>query len=512
VIKNYKKMLVARKPLEIFIDNKILEYQKKFDALTDIGDANALCDLITSAKSELNNYMGLSKASLLYSIGTAICEFQRLTNLSEEKHLEEQFYYYRLCEGELEQLLESSIKETKNKDLLKWIYNLKLLLYTNLGNSFNIIGRKIMAIDSYRKVLIIFPEFGNAQGNCGASFFEYAQLIEINWISQIFHYEAYDLLSKAVKNKNTDFGAKNFFESYIRKYDVNFIEGFLKKDLQLKEKKFSSKKETFYRKWCLNNRLFLNTLNDVQNLYDAFSEDSLHLPSMVVAIENQYALHGLFNQLKQEYIFARFLLYEGYNDSKLHYADKHNFLYQTYDYPLYSIRIEKIKTAYRLLYSIFDKSAFFLNKYFDLGIKEKDVSINSIWYKEKKGKNGYAYKNILPYEKNYALNGLRWICKDMFKDMNTLITPKIEKMRSLRNQLEHKYLKVFIDNLKREEERDGLAEYMAETELMSLTLELCTIIRELLINLTLCVRIEEIKKDKPPIEINFITYDDEWKF
>jgi LA2681-like HEPN len=41
-------------------------------------------------------------------------------------------------------------------------------------------------------------------------------------------------------------------------------------------------------------------------------------------------------------------------------------LYNTLDYPTYSVAIEKVKAAYRLAYSLFDKIAFFLNAYLDL--------------------------------------------------------------------------------------------------------------------------------------------------
>ncbi|WP_428985652.1 LA2681 family HEPN domain-containing protein [Vagococcus lutrae] len=58
------------------------------------------------------------------------------------------------------------------------------------------------------------------------------------------------------------------------------------------------------------------------------------------------------------------------------------------------------------MYSLFDKTAFFLNEYFDLGIKERDITFRSICKSDKKGRCGYSYKNTLPYQKIHALKAI----------------------------------------------------------------------------------------------------------
>ena len=119
-------------------------------------------------------------------------------------------------------------------------------------------------------------------------------------------------------------------------------------------------------KWCLANHLFLNTLNDLPELNEAFMQDILQITSITTAIEqeNPPFVFEMFNQIKEEYIYARYLLYEVVNPSgKVHFADKETHLEDTLNYSSYSIRIEKLKTAYRTLYSIFDRIAFLLNAY-----------------------------------------------------------------------------------------------------------------------------------------------------
>ena len=60
----------------------------------------------------------------------------------------------------------------------------------------------------------------------------------------------------------------------------------------------------------------------------------------------------------------------------------------TLDYPVYGIGIEKVKAAYRSIYSIFDKLAYFLNKYLKLGISDDVISFVNLWYKDVRNQKG----------------------------------------------------------------------------------------------------------------------------
>ena len=65
---------------------------------------------------------------------------------------------------------------------------------------------------------------------------------------------------------------------------------------------YESGKEEKYRRWSLENGLFLNTLNDLPVLKMCFAADVLQLPDMIVSIDAKPVFHGMFNQIKQEYI------------------------------------------------------------------------------------------------------------------------------------------------------------------------------------------------------------------
>jgi hypothetical protein len=67
---------------------------------------------------------------------------------------------------------------------------------------------------------------------------------------------------------------------------------------------------------------------------------------------------GLYNQMKQEYAFARLLLFESQPTDCVHFADRRVRLHNTLDYPSFSMATEKARTAFRLAYSLLDKVGF----------------------------------------------------------------------------------------------------------------------------------------------------------
>ena len=118
------------------------------------------------------------------------------------------------------------------------------------------------------------------------------------------------------------------------------------------------------------------------------ADDELPLPDFVTKIREPPSLIGFFNQIKQEYASARWSLYSGTNSSRRpHFSDRDVTLTNTLDYPAYGLAVEQVRTAYRVAYSLFDKTAFFINHYFSLGIPEKQVSFSRVW-KDKPGPKG----------------------------------------------------------------------------------------------------------------------------
>ncbi|WP_317848743.1 LA2681 family HEPN domain-containing protein [Pseudomonas sp. GL-B-16] len=113
----------------------------------------------------------------------------------------------------------------------------------------------------------------------------------------------------------------------------------------LKHSLGTSKAEREYRRWRLDNQLFLNPMNDLP----AASYDPLRPPNHNARVGINYL--AFFNQMKQEYAYARYCLYQGEHARSVHYADKDIPLAFNCDYALYSTELEHIKTAFRSAYS-----------------------------------------------------------------------------------------------------------------------------------------------------------------
>ena len=151
---------------------------------------------------------------------------------------------------------------------------------------------------------------------------------------------------------------------------------------------------------------------------------------------------SLFNQVKQEYVTARYLLYEGIENKRTHFADHDVMLTNTLDYAAHSICLEKVRIAFRMAYAIFDKIAFLLNHYLKLGIKPRKVSFRTIWHNQEDTKA--HLKPFFQDRQNRPLRGLFGRSRDFCAadgDQDAL-DPEALDLVAIRHHLEHKHLTV----------------------------------------------------------------------
>lgn len=265
-------------------------------------------------------------------------------------------------------------------------------ILTNLGCTFSHIGRYVEAQYYFNMALKINPDFGMALGNKGYGLYRYAREVFDGTHQFIFLQYARKNLLEASEKKDVYPEASHGFHEL-----ANHIASGYPSELLDDYKVYPdiladcTDEDKAYRLWCIDNVLFLNPLNDVirQNIV---ARDILHAPIMTLKREDKPIYQSIFNQIKQEFVSARFFFYDGvYNCSK-HFSDREVTLYRVFDIPLYSINVEKVKMAFRLCYSIFDKIAYLLNIYLKLGIDKNKVSFRNIWHKsgnsKKSNKNG----------------------------------------------------------------------------------------------------------------------------
>lgn len=375
-------------------DSELRDTQKTCDLAFDSKNIDLLKQMIKRCfkKGHDESLYSAIRASYLYSGATCSLDIITLQyiQLRQEGKLEEIYEQCVYLMRTAKDLLHSSyndLKETDNNTQSKaYLDGLSCQLHVNYANILSQSGRYIESINVLNS--IVDKGFPMAIGNMALKIADYSFFDKSH--QKIMLYKSYNFL-KRILQPNVKFPEKTYAETQFRDY-FNTIENdlgleYLNKNYTLNDflipMENLSEDEKKYRSWIANYQLSLNQLNDLY-LEIEVAYDPLHLPSMLEKIDSKTMprYHGIFNQIKQEFVSARFLIYDGLSNRDIHYSDKNVYLINTLDYPVYGLGIEKIKAAYRSIYSIFDKIAFFLNVYLKLDIPEKEISFNNLWYKK----------------------------------------------------------------------------------------------------------------------------------
>lgn len=317
-------------------------------------------------------------------------------------------------------------------------------ILTNLGNQLNFAGRFVEAHEFWTRAVDTLPDFWMAQFNRGYGLMTYARCLYDDGHRYAFALTAYTDMVDAIASidAHPEYGDPRLRAVFLA--EANDIAAHVDLDsfaAIYEAEGFSlgnGADEQAYRKWCLSHCLFLNPLNDTGPHSDA-AHDVMQLPTFVTALNEKPVVLGLFNQLKQEFVSARWFYYEGITMQGMHFSDRDVTLYNTLDYPALGLAAEKVKAAFRMSYSLFDKMAFFLNHYLKLDIPSTQVLFRNIWRDKKTGGLRPAFDNT----ENLAFRGLFWLSKDFFDSkLKDTVERDARACHDLRNHLEHKYLKL----------------------------------------------------------------------
>jgi hypothetical protein len=395
-------------------------------------------------------------------------------------------------------------------------------ILVNTGNILSHIGRPIEAFEYWNRALGLMPSFAMALGNLGFGLETYARYLYDPGHQVVIMKQACAFL-KSVDTPGAIWDCHDYQQIVVSMLDkAESIESHVDfsclENVSLYDHSIGrSKVERNYRAWALGQGLLLSPLNDL-GMYPIAAHDVLHLPDMVRQISEPPHFIGFFNQLKQEYASARFLYWQGMTESeayKKHYSDRDVLLFNTLDYPVYSISVEQVKLAFRMAYSLFDKIAFFINEYWSLGMRENSINFQSIWFEGGTRGKPKILRACFQGRQNLPLRGLYWLSKDFVesdKDSDIVLGETMEpdayKLRSIRNHLEHKYLKVHDDLWGYSDRSDnGLfsdqwAFHLSMQELNEKTIRILKMARAGLTYLSLAVHREEnIRRYQRPDEI-----------
>lgn len=296
-----------------------------FDEYTDRQDVSGIIKTIDEAialvQSDTLNY--ISFASLYYSIATAYSDLSHLSpEYQNDENIEKQLYYFRLSINQLElQELTDNIKP--------YLLGLEFSLFTNYASTLDRIGRTIEALNYYKKVLQINSKYGMTLGNLGVAYLNYGMLVFDPSHRDILNYFAYHYLKDSLRNtQNMSNEAIDCFKNHLKIWDKEYVKQVLEPDLTIPKYSLGEPAEEDYRKWALRNNLFINPMNDLPIIENFVAADVLGMPSIVMSVKDgmNYKYHGMFNNLKQEYITARYLFYEATQLlAEPHYADTEAF-------------------------------------------------------------------------------------------------------------------------------------------------------------------------------------------
>lgn len=489
-----------KKPHEInLILGSIYEYSRILNTLKDLERGIEISSMVN-----LDSFTDDDKMTFYYNLSNA---------WSYKKMMIQTLNSLDFWEFENEELIQEILNcrkallhSTNTENLFR-----KCEVLTNLGNDLSHLGRFSEAIDSWQRALNIKKDFSMAIGNLGFGLFHYAQILYDNSHKAYFLKESYNYLKKAINSKEIYPEAKDSFSQIISLIEQQVNNSFLNSknifDTHILGK---SLEEQEYRRWCIENKLFLNPLNDIIQ-DNVVAHDILCLPTIVVNKKDSeiYSYHSFFNQIKQEFCSARYIFYDSTNNQKPHFSDRDNVIIDLLDYSTYSYNLEKTKIAFRTFYSILDKIAYLINSYLKLGHQSYEVNYRKIWYI--KGKPN----PIIRESQNWALRGLFWLYKDFFEkeELHSYLEPEAKELSTIRNFIEHKSFKI-IEFGNSEISEDGFTYIIDRDSFIEKTFRLMKTIRAAIIYTSLFINIEENKKEHDSDKLGSIqlfTLNDDFK-
>lgn len=372
-------------------------------------------------------------------------------------------------------------------------------IYTNLGNALNAVGRPIEALAAWDQALQIIPTFAMAAANRAHGLCQYQAGLYDSGHQCLILAEAARSFEIALSDKafwDGDYPStvKQQFHNKLSQIQ-NYLEGNCDdlKDFDPNAFELGQNDETIaLNTWRLRNRLFLNPLNDLGELAVA-SQDVFHLPNHLYTLDEKVRFPHYYDQIKQEYVAACVLLWEGLSETSVHPTDDTLLTFEHGDYSVTSIQIEKQKVAFRMAYSLLDKCGVFINDYFALGQDPKSLatSFRKVWFK--RGKK--TLLENLPVM-NWRLRGIYAISLDLFDEQfSELTSPVAKSANDLRNAAEHRFVSIHEETLY--DDVPDLFEPISVSELEELALHMLKLARSTIMGLSFAMNHQEQYINQP---------------
>ena len=232
-----------------------------------------------------------------------------------------------------------------------------------------------------------------------------------------------------------------------------------------------------FRQWCINENLTLN----IHGMYCsciANERDNLTLLEGVISSQSILQHEQYLNRIKAEFSLIRVLYYE----SKFTDTSKFDFescYSELNDQEIINIRSEKLRTCFRLCFSLLDKLAIFLCQYFSFKI-EKNTAFNNFWHKN---------KSALENKTNFALIAINSLIYDLNEDKG-----QFGFYKTWRNALEHHILFLVPDSF--ELSNDSTHTYVKINEFENSLLNLLQFTRSAIFSTVFAI-VEDLRQKEP---------------
>lgn len=369
---------------------------------------------------------------------------------------------------------------------------------TNLGNTLSFLGRAIAAIEQWDLVIALRPRFAMALGNRAKGLAVYGRNLYDKPHGKLLLQEALASAERALaSDADWDEGERAATQDIFRRYRMEFIAYLNQEGLAVADAcSLGRGQEHKYRDWAMTERLYLNPLNDA-GIGAVAARDVMHLPSHVYGLDEEPRFPAYFNLLKQEFVSARYRLYNALFRVAPAYVDRDILLFDMGDGAEYGHRTEELKSAFRAGYATFDKIALFLNDYFQLGVSPGQVSLRKLWWAVDEDGKRIGLHAAFQGSQNLPLRGLYYLSKDLFEDSFTVVAePDGRELALLRNRLEHRFLGLQDSPLAKLTGGDMHVQLGSEAFARK-TLRLLKLAREALIYLSMTMfREEELRRER----------------
>lgn len=374
--------------------------------------------------------------------------------------------------------------------------DLKPRILTNLANVMSHIGRFCEAIDYWDQAIATNPSFAMALANRGDGLKWYARALYDGGHQTLFLWQSRLALAAGL-SAGLEAHAVEHARDAIAHLDT--LSDWESVTYDLDDYPLGdTDAERHYRKWCLQHRLFLNPLNDL-GPHKIGARDVITFPSIALPIDKAGPLvpevYGIYNQLVQEFVSARYIAYEALQErdkGTQHFSDQDVLLYDTLDYRVLRLWVEKLKMSYLSAFAMFDKMAYLLNHHLKLDIPTHRVNFGSLWFAACKPEKGVRAE--LEASENWPLRGLFNLSRDLHwsADETFAMEPEAKTLHEIRRHIAHKYLTVHdsfcsaVGVIGRDRAQTGkLSMSIGDEELAVATVKLLKLVRSAMIYLSL---------------------------